>query len=194
MIGSAFAFMSVTGGFAFLGVFVYIVFLAGYLFQRLTKDKKDVPPWWFTVNRIFTILIILAGFLSQLFSSTGTGFVGISYSMGIGVIFLWGFGIFTLAKDLNERAARPVYISPNVIPTFKYDSDTNKLKSYSQPFLVIAAGFVLLIVWALFANTQVSPNWFGAFAIMNIFFVGHIIAIALKATPLEQFKNDFERE
>jgi hypothetical protein len=96
----------------------------------------------------------MAGFLRQLFDSTqGGSFIGISYTMAALLVFVWGFGIFTLVKDFSDRAHRPVYISPNIIPTFKYDPDTKRLMSYVQPFMAIAAGFVILAVWALFANT-----------------------------------------
>jgi hypothetical protein len=123
MIVSAFAFLSVAGGIGFLFASFYVVFLAGYLFQRLTKEKKDIAPWWFTVNRIMTVLLVASGFLAQLFSGNGSGFVGITFTMAFLLIFLWGFGIFNLAKDLADRVSRPVYISPNILPFFKYDSD-----------------------------------------------------------------------
>jgi amino acid transporter len=131
MIASAFAFLSIAGGVAFLLGSGYIIFLAAYIFQRLTKEKKDIPQWYFTVNRFLSFVVIVAGFAVQLFDPKDVGgFVGISYTMAALLVFTWAFGVFTLVKDLSERMHRPVYISPNIIPTFKYNSETNRLDNY----------------------------------------------------------------
>jgi hypothetical protein len=42
MIASSFAFLSVVSGIGFLLGSAYIIFLSLYMFQRFTKDKKEI--------------------------------------------------------------------------------------------------------------------------------------------------------
>jgi hypothetical protein len=57
--------------------------------------------------------------------------------------------------------------------------------------MFIIAGFVILEIWALFANTQVTPNWFGAFCSVAIFYIAALVLVAMKSQPLEGLKVDF---
>jgi hypothetical protein len=94
MIGSAFAFLSLVGGIIYLFGALYIGFFGTYVHMRLTKDKADIPVWFTIVNRFAFFLIIIAGFVYQLFDKSIGGFLPTSYTIFATLAFIWGYGIF----------------------------------------------------------------------------------------------------
>lgn len=70
---------------------------------------------------------MIAGFAVQMFDSNIGSFMGISYTMAAMLIFVWAFAIFSIVKDHQERFYKPVYVSPNIIPIFKFDPEKNRL-------------------------------------------------------------------
>jgi hypothetical protein len=188
MIVSAFAFLSLEGGFGFILISGYLLFIATYIFQRLTMDKNDMNKCWFIANRVLTFIIVIAGFAVQAFDKNVGGFIGISYTITAMVVFSWAFAVFMIVKDHGERLSKPIYISPNIVPIFKFDPEKNRLVRHSLPYLWFVAGFALLMTWALFANSQVNPHWFGAFCSISVIFLAMLLIIDLRSSPLERFK------
>jgi hypothetical protein len=186
MIASAFAFTSIAMGVGFVCMSGYIIFLAAYIFQILTKNAEDIGACFKYLNRFFTFLICIGGIaLNNMSGEAIGGFKGMSWTVATISFFIWGFAIFTMSRDYALRRSAPVYVSPDLYPIYKFNPKTQRLDYYFSPYICIVVGFGILICWSFFANAKVAPHWFGAICSMATIYLGIITVMGIKSSLIE---------
>jgi len=108
---------------------------------------------WQLVNNILLVLTILFAFVWSAFDKELSSYAGGSYSAAILFFFLWSYAISQFVIDFSERETKPIYVSTNMFPVYKFNPKINDVEDHYDPAISFILGLVIAAFWGLITNT-----------------------------------------
>jgi len=152
MIISCFLFVHWINGIIFLVAVIFLIYVAAQIFLYIKNDFYT-PPMWQLVNNTLLVLTILFAFVWSAFDKELSSYAGGSYSAAILFFFLWSYAISQFVIDFSERETKPIYVSTNMFPVYKFNPKINDVEDHYDPAISFILGLVIAAFWGLITNT-----------------------------------------
>jgi hypothetical protein len=82
-----------------------------------------------------------------------SSYAGGSYSAAILFFFLWSYAISQFVIDFHEKDTKPIYVSINLFPVYKFNPKINDVEDHYDPAVSFILGLVIAAFWGLITNT-----------------------------------------